>query len=92
MLLKFNNVNYEWRAVSMCREINGVIFDTANATVDKKFTFGMPGDPSGYEETLYITVDGKYFIYTFGGAQSKYPDEQINPIRHEDVKAWVLSH
>ena len=76
----------------MSKEINGINYDTANATADKKFTYGVPGDPCGYEETLYITVDGRYFIYTYGGTQSKYPVENITPIAREDVKSWIMSH
>lgn len=76
----------------MCREISGVLYNTAEATVDKKFTYGAPGDPCGYEETLYITSDGHYFIYTNGGEKSKYPTEQITPIPREDVLGWIMSH
>jgi hypothetical protein len=76
----------------MCTEISGVMYDTSNATIDKKFTYGAPGDPTGYEETLYITLDGKYFIYLNGGKNSKYPSESIIPIAHEEVCNWVLSH
>lgn len=76
----------------MCKAIDGVIYDTLNATVDKKFTYGAPGDPYGYEETLYKTNDDKFFVYTFGGAKSKYPTENIYPIAREDVKSWILSH
>lgn len=76
----------------MRKEIEGVAYDTSNSTVDKKFTYGVPGDPCGYEETLYITNDGRYFVYTNGGTQSKYPTERIIPIAREDVKNWMLSH
>lgn len=76
----------------MRKEADGVVYDTQNSTVDKKFTYGVPGDPCGYEETLYITSDGKYFVYTYGGAQSKYPAENIIPIERENVKKWMLSH
>ena len=44
----------------MCKDIDGVLYDTATSTVDKKFTYGVPGDSCGYEETLYITNDGRY--------------------------------
>ena len=71
--------------------IDGVIYDTLTATVDKKFTFGAPGDPSGYEETLYVTKDGKFFVYTYGGKKSKYPEEAIMPIEREHLKEWMLS-
>ena len=64
-------------------EINEVLYDTATSTVDKKFTFGKPGDPDGYE--------GKYFIYTNGGELSKYNRENITPIERESVKDWMLS-
>ncbi len=76
----------------MCKDIDGVVYDTATSSVDKKFTYGVPGDPCGYEETLYITSGGKYFIYTNGGINSKYPQECITPIEREDVKSWMLSH
>lgn len=76
----------------MSKDIDGVLYDTATATADKKFTYGVPGDPCGYEETLYITADGKYFIYTYGGKNSKYPTENITPIHREDVKPWIMTH
>ncbi len=76
----------------MRKIIDGKVYDTLNATVDKKFTYGVPGDPNGYEETLYITFDRKYFIYTNGGANSRYPNEDITPIAREHVKDWMLSH
>lgn len=75
----------------MRKTINGVTYDTQRATMDKKFTCGAPGDPFGYEETLYITIDGKYFVYTNGGANSRYPKEDITPIEREKVKDWMLS-
>ena len=75
----------------MCKEIDGVVYDTASSTIDKKFTYGVPGDPCGYEETLYITSDGRYFIYTYGGSQSKYPVENVVPIAREEVKNWMMS-
>ena len=80
------------RVKAMYKVIDGVAYDTLSATVDKKFTYGAPGDPCGYEETLYITNDGKYFVYTNGGTASKYPTESIIPIEREDVKGWMLSH
>ena len=76
----------------MCKEIDGVVYDTMNSMIDKKFTYGAPGDPCGFEETLYITSDGRYFVYTYGGISSKYPVENIFPIAREEVKNWILSH
>lgn len=76
----------------MRKDIDGVTYDTSRSTLDKKFTFGVPGDPTGYEETLYITFDGRYFIYTNGGANSRYTHEDITPIERDGVKDWILSH
>lgn len=76
----------------MKKQINGMVYDTETATVDKKFTYGNLGDPYGYEETLYITPDGRHFIYTNGGKYSKYTHEDIIPIEHCRVRDWVMSH
>jgi hypothetical protein len=76
----------------MRKVISGITYDTELATIDKKFTYGEPGNPEGYEETLYITPDGHYFIYLNGGKKSKYPNEDIHPIEHDQVKSWVLYH
>lgn len=75
----------------MRKVLDGVVYDTLTATVDKKFTYGKPGDSTGYEETLYITKDGRYFVYTYGGRNSKYPHENITPIAREKVREWMLS-
>lgn len=76
----------------MKKQINGIVYDTETAYIDKKFTYGAPGDPFGYEETLYITADGRHFIYTNGGKHSKYTGEDIMPIEHCKVRDWVMSH
>lgn len=76
----------------MVKIIDGAKYDTQSSTLDKKFTYGAPGDATGYEESLYITFDGRYFIYTNGGTQSKYTHEDITPIAREQVKDWVMSH
>ena len=72
--------------------VDGITYDTSTSTLDKKFTFGAPGDDAGYEETLYITANGRYFIYTNGGRLSKYTKESITPIPREEVLHWLMSH
>ena len=52
-------------------------YDTEAAMLLKKNTFGTPGDADGYEESIYKTADGSYFLYVNGGADSKYPKEDI---------------
>lgn len=64
-------------------------YDTENAVIIKKNTFGTFGDPAGYEETLYQTADGKYFIYVNGGAESPYAKEDIKRIAKTKIDEWI---
>ena len=73
----------------MKKIICGVEYDTAASTVVKKVTEGYFGDPCGYEETLYVTADGKYFLYTNGGSDSKYPTEGIKRMSKKAADAWL---
>ena len=47
-------------------------YDTETATLIKKVTYGYYGDPAGYEEILFQTPEGLYFLYTRGGEASPY--------------------
>ncbi|MGN0980467.1 MAG: hypothetical protein ACI4PT_09075 [Candidatus Avoscillospira sp.] len=67
-------------------------YDTETATLVKKSTVGYFGDPAGYEETLYQTPDGYYFLYVCGGPESPYAEEDIQVLAKTKVKAWVESH
>ena len=62
----------------MKKVICKVEYDTEASELVAKRTVGYFGDPAGYEETLYKTEGGKYFLYTFGGAESKYAAEGIS--------------
>ena len=50
----------------MKKTVRGKVYDTAEMSVVKKVTSGYFGDPAGYEETLYVTESGSYFLYTNG--------------------------
>ena len=65
-----------------------VEYDTEASQLIGKFTSGEFGDPAGYEESLYETTDGKFFIYVNGGAESIYPTEDIKRLAKDKVKAW----
>ena len=67
-------------------------YDTENATRIQKYTYGGLGDPAGYEEILYQTPDGLYFLYVNGGANSPYPQEDILRLAKTKVKDWLESH
>ncbi len=76
----------------MKKIICGAEYDTAASSIVKKVTSGCFGDSCGYEETLYVTADGKYFLYTNGGADSKYPAEGIKRMSKKAADAWVESN
>jgi len=65
-----------------------VEYDTEAAQIVAKYTHGELGDPAGYEETLYVTEGGKYFIYVNGGEESIHPEEGIKRIAQEEIDAW----
>ena len=73
----------------MNKVICGKVYDTAASTVVKKVTEGYYGDPKGYEETLYVTEGGNYFLYTNGGAESKYTCEKITRMSKKSAEKWI---
>jgi len=64
-------------------------YDTETATLIHKYTFGTFGDPAGYEELLYQTPTGLYFVYVDGGEASPYPQEDIQRLAKAKVKEWL---
>jgi len=58
----------------------------------KDFSFGNFGDSEGYEEILYKTDDGSYFIYTNGGCDSKYKKEDIKRASKAAAEKWLAEH
>lgn len=67
-------------------------YDTQTATLIKKATYGYFGDPTGYEETLYQTADGFYFVYVNGGENSPHPQEDIQRLGKTKVNEWLEKH
>ena len=67
-------------------------YDTQTATVIKKYTYSYYGDPNGYEETLFQTPDGLYFLYVKGGESSPYPQEDILRLAKAKVDQWIETH
>ena len=64
-------------------------YDTETAEMVKKVTFGVFGDTNGYEETLYITADGYYFLYVNGGVDSIHPEEKITRMSKETAAKFL---
>ena len=67
-------------------------YSTENATLIKKCTYGYFGEPAGYEETLYRTPDGFYFLYVRGGTDSPYPTADIRRIGKDKAQLWLDAH
>ena len=64
-------------------------YDTDTATFIDKHTFGFYGDPAGYEEVLFQTPGGLYFLYVHGGENSPYPTEDILRLAKTKVNEWL---
>ena len=66
-----------------------VEYDTAASELVTKKTFGAYGDPAGYEESLYKTESGKFFLYVNGGAESPYAKEDIKRLSPAKAEEWL---
>ncbi len=64
-------------------------YDTDTAAYITKHTYGFYGDPAGYEEVLFQTPGGLYFLYVKGGQDSPYPQEDILRLAKTKVNAWL---
>lgn len=73
----------------MKKVICKIEYDTAAAELISKKTNGNFGDSTGYEESLYKTEGGKYFLYVNGGADSPYKKEDIKRISADKAKEWL---
>ena len=66
------------------------VYDTNTAEPLGNRAYSYYGDPAGYEETLYKTKGGLYFLWGIGGAESPYAEgEDIRPISEKKAKAWL---
>ena len=72
----------------MKKVICKVEYDTDASKLIQQKTWGVPGDPAGYEETLYQTADGKLFLYVNGGPESPYPEEGIKRMSAAKAAEW----
>lgn len=68
------------------------LYDTETATLIKAYSFGNLGDSNGYEEDLYQTPEGLYFLHVGGGETSIYPTEDILRLAKTKVKEWLKAH
>ena len=76
----------------MKKVICKVEYDTDRSVLVGKVANGTWGDPKGFEETLYQTIDGKYFLYTNGGEDSIYKTENIARMSAAKAQQWLDEH
>lgn len=76
----------------MKKRIGRKVYDTENAIFVHKYVYGYFGVPTGYEEVLFQTEDGYYFLYTRGGEESPYPKEDIKRLSKENAQQWIAQH
>ena len=69
-----------------------VEYDTESSVLIAKKAVGTYGDPAGYEESLYKTEGGKFFLYTNGGAESPYPNEGIKRLSKKAAEEWLAQN
>jgi hypothetical protein len=67
-------------------------YDTETATLIQKYTHSYFGDPEGFEEILFQTPGGLYFLYVRGGEASPYPNEDILRLAKTKVSEWMENH
>ncbi len=80
------------RRIKMTKIICKKEYNTETSKFIKKVTVGSYGDPAGYEECLFVTEGGNYFLYTRGGAESKYPTEDIKRMSAKVAEAWLAEN
>lgn len=68
------------------------VYDTENSTFIKKVTFGDFGRLDGWEECLFQTESGHFFLYVNGGKKSKHPKEDITRLSVEKKNAWLQAN
>ena len=69
-----------------------VEYDTEASELLSKKAVGNFGDADGYEESLYVTADGKYFLYTNGGEESPYTKEDIKRMSKVKADEWLAAN
>jgi len=73
----------------MRQKLGKKIYDTETAELLHVYTNGNWGDPAGYEERLFRTDDGFYFVWGLGGETSPYPCEKIKRLAKSAVSVYL---
>ena len=76
----------------MVKTTRNKTYDTSSATVVKHITHSVFGDPAGFEEIVFLTPEGDYFLYGNGGEASPYPTEKITGLSKASARKWLEEH
>lgn len=86
----------------MKRVINGRVYDSDKSELIGECGFGHSGDFNAWEETLYKTSKGAYFVAGSGGPRSRYGrqtsqntwsgSESIEVLSEGEALAWCERH
>lgn len=68
--------------------LNKKTYDTDNSTLLGSKCVGEFGQPDGYEEQLFVTKDGYFFLYGVGGPDSSYAKPTIKRASKNTADAW----
>ena len=66
-----------------------VEYDTETSELLGKNVSGSFGDEAGFEESLYKTEGGKFFLYMNGGEESIYAKESIKRMSAANADKWL---
>lgn len=64
------------------------VYNTETAELVASRAFSYYGDPAGYEEKLFLTPEGSYFLYGIGGESSPYPEPAIKAVSKAAAQDW----
>ena len=67
-------------------------YDNDTRTLIKQRGVGALYDRQDYEEALYQTPGGLYFLHVGGGEASPYPEEDILRLAKTKVKDWMANN
>lgn len=82
--------------------INGKRYDTEKAELVASDSYGFSSDFQSWEEELYRTPRGSWFLWGEGGPMTKYAESsgqnswggssRITPLTPQEVKEWLENH
>lgn len=73
----------------MQKTIRGRVYDTETAQLVGHHINGLFGNPEGYEEFLFRTPEGYYFLFGRGGEASPYKTEKLKAVSAKAADAWL---